>query len=397
MRVEAEHEAGGPAGGRNPMVKKAAVWCGLGVLAILAFASCVAESTGTSAGPASSDAPVATPTPPGSAAPATTTPAPAPAPAPDAVRSVDFESFSYPADACHSTQQVDPIVLVDGKTVGEDLPTEGPNQIVAFFESVAYGDATGDRIDDAVVLLTCKHGGGNAVWSVPHVFGPGPTASDPVHLGALMEDGVPERAVELVSFVDGKVLTSEFVWLETDGTCCPSAKSTTLWAWVDGAFHVDSQPTYEGLKPLALDGISVDGLDTIRLGMSSQELREATGIEVELKNDINCGQYYVATNAPDGIELFFDGHGNLRAIDVTSPTYATLSGANTNSTALDLQRLYPSRLTFFDWSPSSGQYAVISEDRSRGVFFSLEDGGQGPGVSHITVTYGSEALMDLRC
>lgn len=307
----------------------------------------------------------------------------------DAVRDIDFATFTYAPDSCGDPAPRTGYEVVDGTSVGDDM------NVSVDVDAIAYGDVTADGVTDAVVLITCN-AGGNAGNTVPLVY----TVDDegePERLGILTGDDRDDVAVVGVSISEGQILTDEVVFGPDDPRCCPSGTGTTIWEWVDRSFVIVSSteatqdvpppPERPAVDPFS---IRVDGVGPFFLGMTADELR-ANGVDV-ITTEPMCGtSIYEAAGAPDGLFLVLDDAGSLRAISVSSPAYLTDANANVDSFDFDLQSVYPD-LEYFSFGPDlDGQYAVFSPDRATGIYFNVS-GGE---VMNITVTYGDTGFMDL--
>ena len=306
----------------------------------------------------------------------------------DAIRDVDFATFTYAPDSCGDSSQGRGYEVVDGVGTGDAA-------VSVDVGSIAYGDVTGDGVEDAVVLFTCDSGG-SAGAVVPLVYTVD-DAGEPERIGKLTSVDRAEVEVTGAAIISGQIHTEEVVFGPEDPRCCPSGSGSTIWDWVDGSFVVASTttsvitpaPTTLPARP-AVDpfSIRVDGVGPFFLGMTKEELT-ANGVGV-VQEDPTCGvSPFEAYDAPDGLYFVLDEVGSVRAIVVSSPAYLTDANASVDSFVLDLQAVYPG-LEYFSYGVD-GQYAVFSPDRNTGIYFNAS----GEEIMSIIVAYGDDGFMDL--
>jgi hypothetical protein len=309
----------------------------------------------------------------------------------DAIRAVDFANFTFAPDTCGDDTEREPFVV----TGGEASTSSGTNLSVNV-DGTAYGDVTDDGIDEAVVLVSCN-AGGNASWVIPLVYAVDADGR-PERLGILTAEDRDEHAVTAASISDGQIVTDEAVYLPDDPRCCPSATGATIWEWDGTTFVVVSSTEASGSDdggtppgpPADPFLITTNSVGLFFLGQTADQLA-TLGVTVQPVGP-RCGTSpYEAVGAPDGVHIVLDDAGSVRAISVSSPAYTTEANATIESFVFDLQSVYPD-LEYFDFGPGiGGQYAVISADRSSGIFF----GASEDEVNNITVTYGDSGFMDL--
>jgi len=161
-----------------------------------------------------------------------------------AIRSVDFSDVPQPGSACSEGLRFSPpsrIPVAEGASQVLDLAqltqlTVDPH--------VAYGDVTGDGVDDAVVHVTCSYGANGAEDSV-HVW----TLEDDrlVHVAQLDEapstdDDAPPPAVKAVSASDGDVVVTWSSYADDDAHCCPTRQTRQSYRLDDDELDVVGEP-----------------------------------------------------------------------------------------------------------------------------------------------------------
>lgn len=152
------------------------------------------------------------------------------------VQEVDFTTFTYASDACHP---VIPVPPADGYEVHDGFVRHGTPVDADFYSvsvrpEVAYGDLTGDGVDEAAIILDCSTG--NRPIPVGRVMTVGLDA--PVALAAVPTPPLPGDAsrIELASMAiaDGELLTTWIVLDADDPPCCPSHREHVTYRW-DGS------------------------------------------------------------------------------------------------------------------------------------------------------------------
>lgn len=151
------------------------------------------------------------------------------------VGSVDFGNFTYQADACGELIPEPPeegYELVDGA-----LPATHPGAVsVTLRPDIAYGDLTGDGVDEAALILDCTPG--NRPVPVGRVMAAGVDAVRP--LAPVPAPDVGARRVELehLEIVEGVLVTQWIVLRDDDPWCCPTGRTTVHLRWEEDRFVV---------------------------------------------------------------------------------------------------------------------------------------------------------------
>lgn len=330
-------------------------------------------------------------------APSVTETAPTNPPIPaDQIRTVDFKNYSFEADTCSAEDPRGPYTVIGGTgSHGENMGSQGNpgDYYVMVKDPVVYGDLTGDGIEESVVRLLCSFGG-NGSWDVAIVYSP--TTGPPTRIGLVTPQaesaGGGGTRIDGVSIDSGRLVVHELIGAVDDPMCCPSLTGTTVWSYANGSMVPGKPSGPPPPQPLDPNGISIDGLAPIRLGMSQQEFTAVTGIRV-VPRSTGCGAYPVdLIGAPDGVFVSFDDKAKVKSISVSTPAYKTLSGAYVGMSVGALRSLYRDLefVSFGDNDPNFGQYAVVAANPKRSVVFSVSNGI----VASIDSTYGGPGYMD---
>ena len=130
------------------------------------------------------------------------------------IRSTDWKNRTYDVE-CDGTS---PVTLANGSwTAMVDGRVDGH----LTFEDVVYGDLTGAPGDEAAVYLDCFYGASGHSGDVA-VFAM--TPNGPTQVGSGFQTGASK-----VTVADGRLVTVEPVFADSDPRCCPSSQATAYW------------------------------------------------------------------------------------------------------------------------------------------------------------------------
>jgi hypothetical protein len=123
--------------------------------------------------------------------------------------------------------------------------------------------------------------------------------------------------------------------------------------------------------------VSVNGIGSIRIGMSVSEAARASGLELVpeheplASDELDC--YYVKPRAGLTGVTFMIRSAHVARIDISNPRVRTVSGAGVGSTESDLRRLYAGRVntTKHKYDPT-GHYMVVHPRGSRQIVFETD-------------------------
>jgi surface antigen len=96
-------------------------------------------------------------------------------------------------------------------------------------------------------------------------------------------------------------------------------------------------------NPVPTDRVTIDGYGRLNLGMTLAEATAAVGPIQLTYNPPSCGDGQMP-GAPNGVTVMFL-QGRLARIDIGAPSVLTLSGIGVGSSADDVTRTYPGRIT----------------------------------------------------
>jgi hypothetical protein len=144
----------------------------------------------------------------------------------DNIRRVDFRNFSYRPSCAYDGK---PVPVKRGKYVRE----RGDDKVYFEVVKVTYGDVTGDRLDEAVVVTTCNTGGtGHFTEGTIYTM----RAGRAVELARLEEGDRAFGGIRDVRVERGLLVVERFGPQEPDtGACCPKYVDTTRYRWTKGA------------------------------------------------------------------------------------------------------------------------------------------------------------------
>lgn len=105
---------------------------------------------------------------------------------------------------------------------------------------VVYGDVDGDGEDEAALVVGCNNGGGTAAGFLAYaqvIFTAGKTSPRVVGIITPQQRPNPKALPTLlqVTIRRGTIVAREAWYGPSDGTCCPSGRSTTTWRSVNGS------------------------------------------------------------------------------------------------------------------------------------------------------------------
>ena len=137
------------------------------------------------------------------------------------IRSVDFANFAYPAKYMFTTQEKD-FTLQQGKFTSDDKH----NAVSLAY--VAFGDVTGDGLEDAMVTLAPVLTG-SATPLVTYIY----TLSDnqPHFLWAFRTGDRADGGLRRVFSENGKLVVERFSPEGSRGACCPVAFLRQHYTW----------------------------------------------------------------------------------------------------------------------------------------------------------------------
>jgi len=149
------------------------------------------------------------------------------------IASVDFANFTYAPDTCGDVVPVPPTYgyeLSDRSVIHGD-PSERDFYSVTLRADVAYGDLTGDGLDEAALTFDCS--AGNRPLPIGRVMTTdvsGATVLAPVPTPELSDEAF--RIELLESQIDeGQLVTTWIVQRPGDAPCCPTGRLTTVDHW----------------------------------------------------------------------------------------------------------------------------------------------------------------------
>jgi hypothetical protein len=115
-------------------------------------------------------------------------------------------------------------------------------EVNAAWHPVAFGDLDGDGLDEAAVAVACSNGGGTADSVRAYaqvVFRPGTHSA--LAIGVLTPRWQPKHELPtLLSVVlrRDRVIGLEAFYGPSDGTCCPTGRARTVWAYRHRRLHL---------------------------------------------------------------------------------------------------------------------------------------------------------------
>lgn len=159
------------------------------------------------------------------------------------VEDVDFANFTFAAGACGTVVPDPPAggyALTDGSVRSGAAGAPG-SYSVSLRPERAYGDLTGDGLDEAALVLDCS--AGNRPVPVGRIM-----TADAAGVHALGRVPVPEappgaRRLELlaIDIVAGELVSTWVVLEADDPWCCPTGRLTAVHRW-DGDGFVVADP-----------------------------------------------------------------------------------------------------------------------------------------------------------
>jgi hypothetical protein len=156
---------------------------------------------------------------------------------------VDWTNATVPGSICGAKH---PIRLRDGHAVVRSTRwvRGGLSRVTVSsgWDPVVYGDLDGDGNDEAALGVDCNNGGGTASGVLAYarvVFTAGERS--PRVVAVVTPHQRPNRhalpTLLQVRILKGTVIAREFWYGPSDGTCCPSGHSTTVWEYGNGALR----------------------------------------------------------------------------------------------------------------------------------------------------------------
>jgi hypothetical protein len=121
--------------------------------------------------------------------------------------------------------------------------------------------------------------------------------------------------------------------------------------------------------------VSVNGIGTIRIGMSVGQARSASALELvpEAPSPRERDCYYVQPRSGLRNIRFMVADGKISRIDISNPNIRTLSGARIGMTETEIRRLYPGdvAVTPHKYDPA-GHYLTLYPRSPRQVVFETD-------------------------
>jgi hypothetical protein len=149
------------------------------------------------------------------------------APKVSSIREVDFSNFSYLSVNPGFISSHPAFTLAAGKNTKRDQDESG-----IMLGPVQYGNVTGDRSEQAIVVLSVR-GGGSGTWNFVYIYG---MREDLIVLLACFETGDrADRGLRRIATEPGTLIL-DLNELGTGGLCCPAAFTRTRYKWSAGRF-----------------------------------------------------------------------------------------------------------------------------------------------------------------
>ncbi|HET8821322.1 MAG TPA: hypothetical protein VFM57_07220 [Thermoleophilaceae bacterium] len=104
----------------------------------------------------------------------------------------------------------------------------------------AYGDVTGDGKDEAALIVNCANGGGTADGQLAFAAVIYTASANSVRVVGIVTPrqpflpSTPHVPLLQVTLRRGEVISHEFWYGASDGTCCSSGRATTVWHYRRG-------------------------------------------------------------------------------------------------------------------------------------------------------------------
>ena len=166
------------------------------------------------------------------------------------IRQVDFKNYTYPISGLRlghdRLEWIDPaqrghITLVNGEDAERDA-TDLPGFA---FQSVTFADVTGDRSDDAVVVLRYDTGG---TQSTDYVYIYSLAGGQPKLLAYCHTGDRAYRGLHKVYGEHGTLVFELFGPRKRTGDCCSTGFIRTRYRWRDGRFEPFANEEYGSFK-----------------------------------------------------------------------------------------------------------------------------------------------------
>src|SRR5688500_3148193 len=160
------------------------------------------------------------------------------------IRSVDFKNFTYLAHCL--AEEPSEVTVKDGEFLEEKQMDGYVDRFSFTVFDVAYGDLTGDRKDEAIVLTVCNTGGtGNfSEGFVYSMKGRKPDLIARIPGGDRADGGLRTTRVE-----DGLLIVESNETGPEGGSCCPQIIVTTRYKVAGGRIVQSGKETRRDIYP----------------------------------------------------------------------------------------------------------------------------------------------------
>ena len=323
--------------------------------------------------------------------PPTTTPTTAPRSAPDRSRPpgmtyrpeavwpetlAELDRLQAAVDQGHQPWRTDPVGVAQAYLLERGLPAPGMGPFRAAGDGAGIVDYSVAGMGGRVDLQRLANGTiwfvtGSRTATVPglHVERQGPSLVAVVQAGA--EGSLTVRAKQPGADWGPARQAQAFVGgTRTFTVPAPtSSGDVVVQVRVDGDGRAGLAESYLGPGTnatgySALDSesrLQVDGLGPVRIGMTLEEARAASGLPMVYREEPYCVSYRT-DGRPDGLAFVAtNGNHRLDLIEVTAPTITTLSGIRVGSTLSEARRTYGNRLQG-SVQDGRGKLVLVPED-----------------------------------
>ena len=146
------------------------------------------------------------------------------------------------------------------------------------------------------------------------------------------------------------------------------------------AVDPSNRDDYTPLTPTS--SLVIDGIGSIRVGMTLQEAANATGLTMATRGTYgheSC-DYYEAIGSPSGIS-FMVSYGRIVRVDIDNPAIKTPSGAGIGTSLDQIKALYPGKIKESDHQyVTGGKYLRFvpedAADQKYRILFETDEEGQ---------------------